>query len=187
MTTITLLNIQSASLSDLKAFAKANDIFIEGDKRKKASFVDSIEAFLIESGDMEAIAAQANIANDISEDITLDELEATQAHYETILPSAETSEPVAESKLLVKSSAATPLTMLYPLAMVIIAGVMASGWLIARLGVAVNSLVVFTLPYIDQGFTTILEGVVWLTELLFGSEYDEYSDSYLEIKHLMRS
>lgn len=43
------------------------------------------------------------------------------------------------------------------------------------------------LPHIDQGFTAILEGVVWLTELLFGSDYDEYSDSYLEVKHLMQS
>lgn len=77
--------------------------------------------------------------------------------------------------------------MLYPLAMIIIASVMASGWLLVRLGVVIKSLVVFTLPYIDQGFTAILERVVSHTELLWGSDFDQYSDSYFKVKHLLRN
>lgn len=175
MTIITLQNISIVSLSELKAFATANDILIEGDRRKKASYVDSITDYLIECGELEVIAQEA--------DITIEDLEASQAHLEQILPTQETLEPTGR----VIPSAATLITMLYPLAVVIIAAVMASGWLIVRLGVVIKSLVVFTLPYIDQGFTTILEGIVWLTELLWGSDFDEYSDSYLEVKHLLRS
>ena len=175
MTTVTLKTISTASLSNLKAFAIANDIVIDGDKRKKASYINSITDYLVECGEMEAIAQEA--------DITIEELEASQANLEQILPNKEVVEPTAR----VIPSAATPLTMLYPLAVVIIAAVMASGWLVVRLGVAIKSLIVFMLPHIDKGFTAILKGVVWLTELLFGSDYDEYSDSYLEVKHLMQS
>ena len=175
MTTTSLQNIQSASMTELKAFANANDIFIDGDKRKKASYINSITDYLVECGDIEAIAHEA--------DITIEELETSQAHLEQILPTQEAVKPTSR----VIPSPSTPLTMFYPLAMVIIAGVMASGWLIVRIGVAIKSLVIFTLPYVDQGFTTILEGVVWLTELLFGSDFDEYSDSYWEVKHLMQS
>ena len=175
MTTITLQNISTASLSELKAFASVNDIFIEGDKRRKATWVEFITDYLVECGDMEAIAQEA--------DITIEELEASQAYLEQIISTQEAVEPTG--RLI--PNASTPLTMLYPLAMIIIAGVMASVWLTVRLGVALKSLIVFTLPYIDQGFTAILEGVVWLTELLFGSDFDEYSDSYLEVKHLMQS
>ncbi|MCC0177205.1 hypothetical protein I4641_09470 [Waterburya agarophytonicola K14] len=125
-------------------------------------------------------------------DITIEELEASQAQIEQIAPTVEavgiaSSDDAVETTGRVIPSAATPITMLYPLAVVIIASVMASGWLLVRLGVVIKSLVVFTLPYIDQGFTTILKGLVWLTELLWGSDFDEYSDSYLEIKHLLRN
>ena len=172
---ITLQTIYTASLSELKAFATANDIFVEGDKRKKLSYINSITDYLLECGEMEAIAQEA--------DITIEELEASQAYLEQIVPTQETVEPIGR----VIPSAATPLTMLYPLAMLIIAAVMASGWLTVRLGVATKSLIVFAPPYIDKAVTAILEGVVWLSELLFGSDFDEYSDSYLEVKHLMRS
>lgn len=172
---ITLQTISTALLSELKAFATANDIFVEGDKRKKLSYINSISDYLVECGEMEAIAQEA--------DITTEELEASQAHLEQIIPTQEVVEPTGR----VIPSAATPLTMLYPLAVVIIAGAIASGWLIVRLGVAVKSLVIFILPRVDKGFTTILEGMVWLTELMFGSDYDEYSNSYLEVKHLMQN
>ena len=45
MTTITFETIQFASFKDLKAFAVANDIQIDGDKRKKVSFVESSESW----------------------------------------------------------------------------------------------------------------------------------------------
>ena len=175
MTTITLQTIQSAPLSELKAFARANDIVIDGDRRKKLSHINSITDYLVESGEMEAIAQEA--------DITIEELEASQAQLEQIAPTEKVVEPTAR----VTPSAATPITMLYPLAVVIIAAVMASGWLIVRLGLNIKSLVLFTIPHIDQGFTAILEGVVWLTELLWGTDFDQYSDSYLEVKHLLRN
>ena len=69
MTTITLQTIQSTSFKDLKAFAVANDIQIDGDKRKKVSFVESIEAWLIECGEMEAVANQADIDSGCVSDI----------------------------------------------------------------------------------------------------------------------
>lgn len=62
---------------------------------------------------MEAIAQEA--------DITIEELEASQAHLEQIISTQEAVEPTG--RLI--PNASTPLTMLYPLAMVIIAGVMA--------------------------------------------------------------
>ena len=91
MNTITLQTIQSASIKDLKAFAVANDIQIDGDKRKKASFVDSIEAYLIECGDLKTVANQAGIDSGSALDITLEKLEASQTELEAILPAVASS------------------------------------------------------------------------------------------------
>ena len=85
MTTITLQTVNSASMTELKSFANDNNVFIEGDKRKKATWVESITDFLIEGGAMEEVANQVDIAKGVAEDITIEELEATSVHYETIL------------------------------------------------------------------------------------------------------
>ena len=43
------------------------------------------------------------------------------------------------------------------------------------------------IPLMDRAITKLLEGIIWLTEIIFGDSFDEYSDSYLEIKHLLRN
>ena len=62
MTTITLQNIQAATLTELKAFALENNIQIDGDKRKKATFVSEITAYLVECGDMEVLEQEVDNA-----------------------------------------------------------------------------------------------------------------------------
>ena len=167
----------------------------------------------------------------VNTDISLEDIEATNGKYESILHTTATDvwdieveiqeqevEPVAftyqyclpmAQELALEATEVSEMTnvssevlepvnanfregsalvfLMQPLAMLLGAFIVASVWLIIRLGVAIKSLIVFMLPHIDKGFTAILEGVVWLIELLFGSDFDEYSDSYLEVKHLMQS
>lgn len=225
MTTITLQTISAFSISELKAFAATNNIQIEGDKRKKATWIEAITDFLVECGEMEEVANQADIANGVVgelarllvEDITLEELEASQeslldyqAHYETILnattvkstvSSTKTPESVpvvdvvlstSSTKIQAKnvqlsfnqtSSNITPMVMvLWTLAMIVVPAVV----LVGRLANGAIKVFRKALPLIDQWLTTILQCLVNIVEWLFGSDYDLYSDSYLEIKHLLR-
>lgn len=228
MTTITLQTIQSASLSDLKAFANANDILIEGDKRRKATWVESVTDFLIECGEMEVLANQADNDNGVVEDIklgsslgvassddTLEELQASQAHYETILLTSTVEQEVksnvspteqAELEPLANEVPYTTLTtnqadnsqlsfnhitsailpmklVLWTLASILVSSVIVGGWA----GNGLIKLVRVIVPLMDRATTKVLEGIVLLTELLFGSDFDEYSQSYLEVKHLLRN
>ena len=47
---MSFINTQFATMSELKAFAVENNISIEGDLRRKQSYVDSIESWLQETG-----------------------------------------------------------------------------------------------------------------------------------------
>ena len=60
---ITLKTINSASMSELKDFAHTNNVNIDGDRRKKASFINSITAYLIECSEGELIANEKNISS----------------------------------------------------------------------------------------------------------------------------
>jgi hypothetical protein len=46
----------NTKISELRQFAKDNDIFIDGDKRRKQSFIDSITAWMEEAGCFDAMA-----------------------------------------------------------------------------------------------------------------------------------
>lgn len=82
------------------------------------------------------------------------------------------------------TSAILPMKLvLWTLAIIIVPAVIILGWL----GDGVIKLVRVVTPLMDRAITRLLEGVVWVTELLFGDSFDEYSDSYLEIKHLLRN
>lgn len=219
MTTVTLQTVNSATMTELKAFANSNDVFIDGDRRRKATWILSITDFLIECGEMDVLANLADIDNGVVEDITLEcsleELKAFQAHNDTILPTSTVEqevksnvspteqaelEPVDDEVLNTTSTtnqannsqlsfnqnttAVLPMKLLlWTLAIVIVPAVVILGWL----GNGVIKLVRVTIPLMDTATTLVLEGIVWLTELLFGSDYDEYSDSYMEVKALMRS
>ena len=82
------------------------------------------------------------------------------------------------------SSNVTPMVMvMWTLAIIIIPVVIILGWL----GDGVIKLVRVVTPLMDRTITMVLEGVVWITEIIFGDSFDEYSDSYLEVKHLLRN
>ena len=77
-----MINIQTASISELRTFATANQISIDGDRRKKAVFIEAIEAWLNETGfydneDGEILAVIASNENVLAiddNDIGIDEL-----------------------------------------------------------------------------------------------------------------
>jgi len=57
-----MINLNTASFSELKAYATENAIAIEGDRRRKQTYIDSIEDFWDTTGAIEAIAYSADIA-----------------------------------------------------------------------------------------------------------------------------
>lgn len=193
--TITLQTINSASIKELKAFANDNDIFIQGDKRRKDTWIESITDFLIESGEMESIANEADINNGTAAVTTFTQIEPFTCAYPTqsvsdFIDVAEyadspTELPGLEALAFNQStSAILPMQLvLWTLAIIIIPVAIVLGWL----GNGVIKLARVTIPLMDRAITKVLEGVVWVTELLFGDSFDEYSDSYLEIKHLLRN
>ena len=191
MNTITLQTIQSASFKDLKAFALANDVQIDGDKRKKASFVDSIEAYLIECGEMEAVANQTDIdSGSVSNIINISEHINSTTQQPELEPQAKKianvpSEVVEPVNAKFRESS-TAITMFAPLAMLLIGALMASVWLIIKLGIVIKPLVLFALRQFDKGITAILETVVCITDYLFGdNKLEDYSQDMQELIHLI--
>lgn len=191
MTTITFETIQFASFKDLKAFAVANDIQIDGDKRKKVSFVESIEAWLIECGEMEAAANQAGIDSgsvsdfiNISEhiDSTIQQPELEHQAKEIANVSSEVVKPV-NAKF---REGSTVITMFAPLAMLLGAVIVASVWLTIRLAIVLKPVMQYCLRLIDRGLTAILEAIVYVIEYCFGdSPVDDYSHDMQELIHLI--
>ena len=220
--TITLQTINSASIKELKAFANDNDIFIQGDKRRKDTWIESITDFLIESGEMESIADEADINNGTAAVTTFTQIEPFTCAYPTQqvsdfidlanyaysptqtlglepVVSELSNEPSKVNELVEdplgsrqtdsvafnqSTSAILPMKLvLWTLAITIIPAVIVLGWF----GNGVIKLVRATITLMDRAITRLLEGTVWVTELLFGDSFDQHSDSYLEIKHLLRN
>ena len=205
MNTITLQTIQSASFKDLKAFALANGIQIDGDRRKKANYINSIEAYLVECGDLEAIAMQADIEN---ADVSLHELEESQEILKAIVPSATvtnyatspTEQPEiseVEQEVANSSEVGKPVNanfregsalvfLMQPLAMFLGAFIVASVWLTIQSGIALKPVIAFILRQLDRGLTGILKGLVMVIEYLFGdTDINEYSQGMQELIHLI--
>ncbi len=77
-----MINTKTATISELRTFATTNNIHIDGDRRKKAVFIEAIEAWLNETGfydneDDEILAAIVSNENVLAindNDISIDEL-----------------------------------------------------------------------------------------------------------------
>ena len=185
MTTITLQNINSFSMTELKAFAQENNILIDGDKRKKISFVDSISAYLVECGDMEVIANEVDkqptsTPSYFTQDETFTCAYPVQSVDNFIASSDEALEASNDREIV---SHLLPIKiLLWTVALVIVP----TAYFLAILANSVVKVTTRVFPVVDHLISSFYEGIVWLTELLFGSDFDEYSNSYLEVKALLR-
>ena len=187
-----MINIQTATLSELKAFVADNDIFVEGDKRRRASFIEAIEAWYHETGyydnDENVLAIEDNdiIIDELTNlpisfvDISLQELDTVSQVVSSVSDGEVVSDDNSTSVPIDNSGSWMPMVITLPLVLPVVC-ILAVVALVARC-------MPFVIQCLDSGLQLILEGLVEFTAWLFGDEYDDEIDShYLQVKELFSS
>ena len=159
---ITLKTINSASMSELKDFAHTNNVNIDGDRRKKASFINSITAYLIECSEGELIANEKNISS----------LKTPQVSIQSTPKLLQTN--LGEDKSNLDGSVVLPIVLLlYGVGLFVVSIVIIVGWIANKTIISLKAVY----SSLEKDF-----------EYLFNHKYqDRGTDNYLAIKHLFAS
>ena len=204
-----MINTQTATLSELKAFVADNDIFVEGDRRRKASFIEAIDAWYHETSYYENDISIDDLTNLPIDgefvDISIQELDNARQYVsnnnsynysysnnelDTVSQSVSNvdddeivsgmSELNSTSVPIDDSGSWMPMVITLPLVLPVVC--------ILAVVASVARCMPFVIQWLDSGLQHILEGLVEFTAWLFGDEYDDEIDShYLQVKELFSS
>ncbi|MGK7951685.1 MAG: hypothetical protein AB4368_23580 [Xenococcaceae cyanobacterium] len=211
-----MFNTQTASLKELRAFVADNDIFVDGDRRKKAPFIEAIDAWYHETSyyenDDEVFVANisksnGNIADNDIKDITIDDLTNLPdelGEFDISIEQLENADNYSLSDNVIKHegtldpwlSKAKNITSIEPinsrtniLPILVIA---LPVYVISTTIIAILALVVRCTPkvihWFEWGLTGFLSSMAEAIEYLFGDKYDDELDNhYHQVKELFGS